>query len=365
MNAFNKIECIAVAFCGLLLAVSCSKEQNMVPEGKHVIEFTSDGVASRADVAPKLDQGYELFPDGSSMGVFAFTLPDGIFDDENSTPNLMYNSSLTKLTTGGYLYNPVAHWPEKGKVRFAAYYPYSGSLTPGVITVTPYTAAGLPDITLDLEKSKGKIDFSVAVLEPIAPIATTDPAGSVVRNDYQVNFRFKRKISELFFRARVVNIDPLTNLYLNAISIKNIYTKGVYSMKSDTWSYPQNVDGVSGATITFGSAGTPVSNNDFIDIIAPGNEGLDNRENSLAMFPQTYENMELNIVYTLEYMKSEGGCEYRIIGTKRMPISIEWEAGKMYVYDLEFGFYEIVGEKIPFKLTVKDWEKKEIGTTID
>lgn len=369
MNSFNKIKRVAGVLCGLLLAVSCSKEETSylhLPTGTHPVTFTSDGVTSRADALPQPDAGYEFFPEGSSIGVFAYTLPDGVFDEDNSTPDLLYNASLTKLPTGGYLYNPVAHWPASGKVRFAAYYPCSHSLEPGTITVTPFTASGLPEITVDLKKTKGKLDFSVAVLDPIAPIAGTDPVGTPTRNDYSVNFRFKRKISELFFRARVVDIPLLTNLYINAISIKNIYTKGVYNMKSDSWSYAQDVDGVSGATIAFGSSGTPVNTEGvFTDIISPGNETLDNRESSLVMFPQTYENVELSILYTLEYLKADGGCEYRIIGTKKIPISIKWEAAKMYVYDLEFGFYEILGEKVPFKLTVKDWVKKEIGTTID
>ena len=365
MNSLDTINRMMRVACALLLATSCANEEIPSPTDGPAITFLSDGVTSRADETPFPEAGYELFPDGAVMGIFAYTLSDGVFDENNSTPDLLYNASLTKLTTGGYLYNPMAHWPVGGKVRFAAYHPHSGSLAPGAITLTPSTVSGLPEITLDLNKVTDKVDFSVAVLEPIAPLISNDPPGTPARNDYQVNFRFKRKISELFFRAKVVDMPPLINLYINMISVKNIYTKGIYNMKKEQWSYPEDIDGLTGATIALGASGTRVDKNDFIDIISPGNEGLTNRANSVVMLPQTYDHMELDIIYTLEYMKSEGGCEYRIVGKKKMPLSIAWEPGKMYSYDLEFNFNGIVGEQIPFRVSVKDWEKKEIDTTID
>ena len=209
----------------LLLLFSCSEEKSpQQPESTGItVRFASEGIPLTRDVT------YEQFEDGTILGVFAYTCDA---DGNYTTPDLLYNASLTRITNDNltsYQCNPAAHWPSAtGKVLFAAYHPHNSSVAAGTIIPSPQSSSGLPDITVELGKEKGKVDFAVATVGPITPtFDASNPTDTISRSDYYVNFRFKRELSEIVFRAKTANINALTKLYINAISIKHVHKKGI------------------------------------------------------------------------------------------------------------------------------------------
>mgnify|MGYP002605991817 FL=1 len=345
----------------LLLLSGCSEEKfpQQEEETGITVHFASDGIPVTRDVT------YEQFADGTVLGVFAYTCDA---DGNYTTPDLLYNASLTRVTSDNltsYQCNPAAHWPSAtGKVLFTAYHPHNSSVAAGTIIPSPQSSSGLPEITVELGKEKGKVDFAVATVGPITPtFDANNPNDIITRENYYVNFRFKRELSEIVFRAKTANINALTKLYINAISIKNVHKKGVFHVSMDKWELSnEDVDATTGATMQMATGGAPVPDDKYDYLMNPGNTSP--RDASIVMIPQKYDNVEFEATYTLEYLKASGGCEYRIVGTKKIPLTINWEPGTIYVYDLEFGFYEAEDEKANFNFKVDAWKKENITTDI-
>ena len=92
-----------------------------------------DGIPVTRDVT------YEQFADGTVLGVFAYTCDA---DGNYTTPDLLYNASLTRVTSDNltsYQCNPAAHWPSAtGKVLFTAYHPHNSSVAAGTIIPSPH-----------------------------------------------------------------------------------------------------------------------------------------------------------------------------------------------------------------------------------
>lgn len=356
----HRISHMAYLIC-LLFTTGCSEEKSsQQPEDTGItVRFASEGIPLTRDVT------YEQFADGTVLGVFAYTCDA---DGNYTIPNLLYNATLTRVTNENltsYQSNPAAHWPsETGKVEFAAYHPHSSTVAAGTIIPGPQSSSGLPDITVELGKETGKVDFAVATVGPITPKHdTTNPYDIIDRKDYYVNFHFKRELSEIVFRVKTANINALTKLYINSISIKHIHKKGTFHMSTDQWELSdENVDATTGATMQMATGGAPVPDDRYDYLMNPG--GTSPRDASIVMIPQKYDNAEFEVIYTLEYLKASGGCEYRIIGTKKVPLTIDWEPGTIYVYDLEFGFYEAEDEKANFKFKVDAWKQENISTEI-
>lgn len=356
----HQISHMAYIAC-LLLLFSCSEEKSpQQPESTNItVRFASEGIPLTRDVT------YEQFEDGTILGVFAYTCDA---DENYTTPDLLYNASLTRITNDNltsYQCNPAAHWPSAtGKVLFAAYHPHNSSVAAGTIIPSPQSSSGLPNITVELGKEKGKVDFAVATVGPITPtFDASNPADTISRSDYYVNFRFKRELSEIVFRAKTANINALTKLYINAISIKHVHKKGIFHVNTSQWELPnEEVDATTGATMQMSMGGAPVPDDKYDYLMNPGSTSP--RDASIVMIPQKYDNVEFEATYTLEYLKASGGCEYRIIGTKKIPLTIHWEPGTIYVYDLEFGFYEAEDEKANFRFNVTEWQKENITTDI-
>lgn len=371
VRLFSLLACTA---CLLQVGAGCSGTEENTPGEKKDMDMTIRFAAKGIPITRSTDPtgpAYEQFEDGAMLGVFAYTAnaDDGTY----TTPDLLYNGTLTKQTLEGlvsYQCNPAAHWPTTGKAMFAAYYPYNGSVAEGSITLSPQSSPGLPLISLELGKESGKIDFCVATAGPLTPAPdASSPTDIVEREENYVNFIFHRKLAEVVFRGKTTNLNDLTKLYINAVRIRNVHKAGTYDLNTDTWSTSDNVDAVSGATIKMATGGSPMPDDKFDYIINPGSANASDA--SIVMIPQEYDNVEFEITYTLEYLKPSGGCEYRIVGTKRTPLTVEWKPGYRYYYDLEFGFYEAESEKVNFKfdarLAGKDtptWIEKEIETEI-
>lgn len=358
---FRSLICHLICTTCLLPITGCSEENSSEqPEAAPAIQFTTQGIPTTREIT------YEEFSDGTVLGVFAYRSGDE--DGSINQPDLLYNGSLTRTTTEGlvsYQSNPAVHWPSAtGKVYFAAYSPHNSSVAAGTILLSSSIWAGKPEFTIELGIEHQKLDFAVAEVGPIPPTYdSANPKDTIVRKSNYVNFRFNRKLSEVVFRAKTTNINDLTRLYINSVTIKNIYKKGIYKMETKSWDLSaENVDGVTGATLKLSNSGSPVPENEFGYIMNPSATSA--RGASVVMIPQKYNNVELDVAYTIEYLKATGGCEYRIIGTKKVPLTVDWQPGRLYVYDLEFGFFEAEGEKTNFSFQVSEWINKDISTDI-
>lgn len=373
----NRIQKILIPSAALLLVVaSCSKESDtpVIPD-THEVQFTTSDMVTSTKVSPD----GEVFDDGESFGVLAYTSTNGLLSGIG-LPDMLYNARVEKYTSvgdPGYRYMPTAFWPTDGtKVMFAAYYPHNATVASEAITVTPQYDAGLPEYTVILGKHKGRIDFATAEVGPIHRKFTAidganppanplnDPSGTPARKTNYVNFKFKRQMSYLSFRAKAINLPINYQLFINAVFIRNTYNKATYGTTNTTtgergWKN-HAVDAISGATLNVSALNAPISKTGFTDIIDPGSSNT--TPATVVMIPQTYPSVEIFMYYTLEYQKPEGGCESYVVGIRTTPISVVWQPGEHYIYDLELAFSDVLDEKVPFRFTVNGWKAT---TTVD
>ena len=348
--------------------ISCSKEgdnQGKVSD-KHIINFNA-GITNKYDdgIATGRSSSYQeadTFAVGDRIGVLAFTHPSGDWQG-TETPSFMYNSELTKIEKETFRYNPMTAWPTVGKVSFFAYYPYSEAVTQGIITPSPVSHAGYPSVTVVLGKSSEPIDFMTAQKEM---------TNFAANNQGAIRFTFAHRLAKLYFQSRFICDEKDTHLYINSLKIKNVYNKAVYTFMDATagmgnWTDHGNestVDAVTGATIQMNSSPHAVSENEeYKDILLPSKSDANARAYVL-MLPQEYPNAELEIGYMIRYLKSDGGCEYDVMGTKTLPITVKWEMGQVYTYQFEFVFVDILGIDVKVNILNNDaeWVDKNIST---
>ncbi len=347
--------------------VSCSSETDNETgtSSKHIINFDAR-ITGKYDEKPMTGrasyQETDTFAIGDQIGVLGYALPSGNWLG-SEVPGLMYNSELTKIEKETFRYNPMAVWPLMGKASFFAYCPYNEAVTQGVITPSPVSHTGYPSVTVVLGKSSEPIDFMTAQKE------MTDFASS---NSGAINFTFAHRLAKLYFQSKFICDEKDTHLYINSLKIKNIYNKAVYTFMdaasgNGNWTDHGNestVDAVTGATIQMNSSPHAVSESDeYKDILLPSKSDANARAYVL-MLPQEYSNAELEIGYMIKYIKSAGGCEYHVFGTKTLPMTVKWEMGQVYTYRFEFVFVDILG--IDLKVNVlnddSEWVDKDVPT---
>lgn len=338
------------------LLSACNKSEIDTPHALTAIGFDATQEA--------ITRASSVLAEGASFGVLAYNCPNDYFYSDLSLPDLLYNARVERYVSegaAGYRYLPSANWPSVGKVVFAAYYPHSSSVAAGSITPTPFTQTGAPSFTIELGREKGPIDFATSVVGPIQQTTgIDDPPGTPARSNSYVNFNFTRHMSYISFRAKAVNMEPNTRLFISYLTIKNVPKKGLFRMEDESWTTDE-VDATSGATLNLTSSSFPISETAFTDLVRLNTT----TPVAISVFPYQSEEVELNIIYTLEYLLPSGGCEYYIIGTKRIPLSAHWQAGKQHIYDLEFAFNEVFGDKVNFDITVTPWKTTDVNTSID
>lgn len=337
-----------------LLLGGCAKNDDASHE--KAIRFDASRVGKYARVADYIESGFSV---GDQIGVLGYALPTGAWTG-TETPALMYNSELVKITEKTYRYNPMVPWPSLGKAQFFAYYPYNGSVTEGIISLPPVMQNGYPSATVVLGKSGEPIDFMTAQVD----------ATDYTTSQGVVKFAFDHRLSKLKFKAKAPNLPTDTRLFIGTIRLRNIYNKAVYYFDADRkgrwgdYSNESTSDAVSGATLRFDSATQAVGKDDYTDLLTAYKT-----EAYVLMLPQTYSNTEIEIDYTLEYLNSNGGCEYRVMGSKTYPVSVDWKMGAVYTYYFEFALAEVEG--IDVKVSVvrdqndSEWGNVDVDTEID
>ena len=375
----NRIQNILIPIAVLLMvAAGCSHESDTpLTPGTQAVNFTATEITSMTSTRVLPDG--TVFDDGESFGVTAFTSSDGLLSGIG-LPDVLYNAKVEKYTsTGapGYRYMPTAFWPTDGtKVMFAAYYPHNTTVASEAITVSPQYDAGLPEYIVILGKHKSRLDFATAEVGPIHRTFTAidgtnppgdllnDPAETPIRKSNNVNFRFKRQMTYLSFRAKALNLPADYRLYINAIMVRNTNNRGTYGTTNPAtgargWK-DLEVDATTGATLNVSTLNAPISKTQFTDIIDP--EATSGTLATIVMIPQKYDAVEILMYYTLEYLKSTGGSENYVVGMQNTSVTVDWKPGEHYVYDFELAFSDVLDERVPFRFTVKGWTKY---TTVD
>lgn len=376
----NRIQKILIPSAALLLvAAGCAQEsETQAQPDTHAVNFTTTDLAvSDTRVLPD----NTVFDNGESFGVTAFTSTNGLLSGIG-LPNVLYNARVEKYVNSqtnhaGYRYIPTTFWPVDGsKVLFAAYYPHNSTVGSEAITVSPQHNAGLPEYTVILGKHKGRMDFATAEVGPIHRMFTdidaanppgnllNDPLGTPTRKDNYVNFRFKRQMTYLSFRAKAINLPADYRLFINAVFIRNTFNKATYGTTNSAtgargWKNLE-VDATTGATLNVSALNSPISKTQFTDIIDPGSTA--STLASVVMIPQTYDAVEIFVYYSLEYLKPTGGCESYVTGMRNTPITVDWKPGDHYVYDFELDFSDVLDETVPFRFTVNGWKT---ATSVD
>lgn len=346
-----------------LIFTACSKQEDPAdsPEPQSmVIGFNADVEQNKAGLV------YNDFVVGDVLGVMGYEVRTSTWQDDEY-PTLMHNASLTKQDVDGainYVYNPQKYWSDAPyKARFFGYYPHSSAVESGTVTPSPITTAGYPYVTVVLGGSKQPIDFLAA---QTALVSNNDNAN--------VKLAFKHQLSKLIFKVKATGLGEGLNsgdtrkMYINALMIKNIQNKAVFQFDGTAaigqWRdhSTEAVDATSGATINTSSIFTEVGT-DWQDLLDP--RGTAGQDSYLLMIPQQYDNVELSVISTIERLNPNGGCEDHIIATKRIPLSVNWEAGKVYTYYIEFAFSEVKEGDLILTMNVQDWVTgHEINTEI-
>lgn len=351
----------AITIAGLI-ATSCTEKSyidDIVTEPA-VINFEAQ--LGRQTRAGYLDQN-SGFSDGDVIGVFGYQKNATAPWANNELPLLMHNITLTRQTFDdgtssvvNYVYYPQRLWPNlPNKARFFAYYPHNSSVTTGAITPSPETHAGYPYVEVALGLSHTPIDFVTAQTDLMDRTAGTTGDG--------VTFTFGHRLSKLFFKVKASGLstglgaEETRKMYINQLAVKNIYNKAKYTFYDGTvpingaWSEhtTAEIDATSGATLLSNSIMAEVGET-YQDLIDPHGLGA-----YLLMIPQISDNIEIEVIYTVERLNKSGGCEDHLIVTRRFPVSVNWQSGKVYTYYLEFGFLEINESAIKLSLSVADW----------
>ena len=360
----------------LLTVAGCSKESDApVSTGIHTVNFTTTDLT---DPATRVSPDNPVFDDGESFGVSAFTSTNGLLAGIG-LPDVLYNAQVEKYTTDdpGYRYMPTVFWPVDGtKTMFAAYYPHNTTVASEAITVSPQYVSGLPEYTVILGKHRARLDFAIAEVGPIHRVFTAidganpannlanDPKDTPIRKTNYVNFRFKRQMAYLSFRAKAINTPANIRMFINAFFIRNTNNKATYGTIDPAtgvrgWK-DHSLDATTGATLKVSSTNAPISTTHFTDLMDPGS--TDTTLETIVMIPQTYSSVELLMYYTLEYLNPEGGCENYVVGSRNTPVSVNWQSGEHYVYDIELAFNDILDESTPFRFNVKTWKSSNVNT---
>lgn len=267
--------------------VGCAKEEVYTPENSSVAKFSSSEIETRVSAdGTKWGSREEI-------GITMFNLSDDatpvetIADDSDNikyvSTNDVESASVTfeVVTTGEELL-----YPNSGKVRFYAYYPYQSSMVDGSYI---YTA--------DVSDQSDDIDFMVAT--PVDASRTSTPQ--------ELNFSHKLSKLTLSITGRET-ADDITNV---TASVTGLCTFGEYSILTGE---PRGI--MSGNT-------TPIA-------FVMDNDEADKATATAIILPETLD-ADATVTFTL----SEG-VNTRTF-TVKIPSGVEFEAGKNHTYTVALG----------------------------
>lgn len=283
----------------------------------------------------------------NSFNVWGWQSPAADFSEfaENAASNFM--SNLTISWTGGRLSRDEAwrneanyyYWPFTGKISFLAIHPS---------TVAPSTTGW--DATNDKPKAT-VADYTISAANKTVDLMFATNEGS--RRVDALPMVFSHALSQIQFRART-NEDYSADVTfkLNSVTINNIdlsgdlaYANSAFSWddndaQTESWPYYATTATVAYAATDadaafYGDANVMIPQAANVYVADPLNEGT-----------------TLTINYTMEQTGSAA-----ITGNVTVRAAQVWEAGKRYIYTLNFKLNEIL-----FEPTVTDWVDVDVTT---
>ena len=201
----------------------------------------------------------------NSFGVSAYSYTGSW--NENKTPNYFYNVAASK-SGSGYNLSSTYYWPGTAyKMKFFAYAPKDN----GWYMLSGSTHSGSPTISVTIPNNvNDQKDFLVAKTDELAGNTNT-----------AVPLTFHHALTAIKF----VCGDDMQGGTVKSVSLKNVCSKGIYNMGTQSWS---NVD-------------TPVTFSQILDKSTTGtaNEALTSDAQTFMMVPQTLpDGAQLEVVFT-------------------------------------------------------------------
>lgn len=218
----------------VLMLGACSQGENPVVTPP----VTQGGAVSFVPTLSKVP--VSTFVTGDKLGVLAYaTDVDGNWNKQG-TPELMYNTELTKIAAGNFTYDPIVYYPTNGnKLKFFAYYPHAATAGDNGITLSPKTQSGYPTVDFDASVGSYGVDMMAAVTE-------SQNSGSVTLNCQHVLTKVN------------VSAKSAQGAIVSAVKIIGINSKGQLSMDNytnkpaapETWWANQNTAVTIGETVS-------------------------------------------------------------------------------------------------------------------
>ena len=301
----------------MLSACSGNDDTNSAADPSGIISYTVKASPTRSSVISGT-----TFPTDKTFRVWAY--------EEGSTEALI-GGDIVSCTDGSVWSTETKYyWPQGTKVNFYALYPTSLSYNIANASFSytvPTDVSQQQDVLYDVIKA-GKTDDNIS-------------HNSVKR--YAVPLTFRHALSQVAFRASISDENSDFTVEVSGITMHNVYTSGMFNLTTRSWGSLSSVDnlaiGISSdaGAITYG--GDPVS--------VTADDGM------LLVIPQSLSGWALgtNVNSTSDcylavdcHVTGSGGVD--LLGTSSAPATVYvpfdnsstiWEAGKKYIYNLQFG----------------------------
>ena len=343
---------LIIAAAASMALASCSNDEPVATETGRAIDFRPAlGARSRATETTNANL--------TAINVTAF-IGDGV---------LFKQTEFTKGSDGYFVSSPEYYWP--GDDSEVDFYAYSPSAPGGQFTFT--------------SASKTLSDFApAATMDQQVDFITSVASGKKSANEAAgVELTFNHQLSQIEVRAKTD-----TTAYTDKISgvrIGKPVASGSYDFNTNAWTlgsdkaiYTEEYDTPRTLTSTLatmmGDEGNAMLLPQQLTAWAPTTDGANSAQGAYLSVKLEIESAETGVqVYPFP---SNANCQWASI-----PIDDNWEAGKKYIYNLDFthgaGYVDpndpipgtpVLGGPIKFTVNVVDWDdvtKDEPMTTVE
>lgn len=227
----TRFDVILSAFAGavaLLSVSSCVKVETdgeTVPANAISYQVVNCNMKSPDVEAPSTKAGATVFDDKSTFISGAYHLPEGRTWDADKDGAIVYISPV-EISKAGNVWKDkdnVYYWPESGSLTFFAYTPSSLAQASGTGNGVSITTSGVSYKGWEAAGDNLECDFMVAV-----------PAKDKSSNSHEyysdgVPMLFKHKLTQIQFVAFVEKDDPDNDVYIEKLTLTNIYRSGDYT----------------------------------------------------------------------------------------------------------------------------------------
>lgn len=278
-----------------VLLASCSHEEepgNVLP-----MNFSVNISETRSSFI----DGNEI-PNETSIGVFASSAWNGIWNSSNATMDYIYNKGVIRKGNE-YAYIPKEYWPTQ-PLKFFAYYPHDDRGS----SISPPSKKGYPAISFSVaDEIATQYELLAAVTGVLSPTAAV-----------QLNLR--HAMTRIGFSFRKANIN--TTVIVKTITLSGAISRGVLSFDENeniTWSLNSAYKGSYLASINNGAINPISLSTQYTEITS--------LDGYLIMIPQPLAEGQilLTIIYSVNTEEKELQLE--------LPQG-EWIAGRYINYQI-------------------------------